>query len=81
MPDALERARRYRDRAAECQALADAVQSAELKDHYRAIAASYIALAEAEETIIQSRAIISDRTTASELSARPKESNARDADI
>jgi hypothetical protein len=49
MRDALERARRYRNRAAECHVLAEAAQSAESKDHYRALAASYIALAEVEE--------------------------------
>lgn len=70
MPDALERARRYRNRAAECQALADAVQSTDLKGHYLAIATNYVALAEAEETILQSRAIISDRTIESQSSAK-----------
>ena len=55
MRDALERARHYRNRAAECEVLAESVQFAETKDHYRALAASYIALAEAEEIIIQSR--------------------------
>jgi len=69
MRDALERARHYRNRAAGCKVLAEAVQSAESKDQYRALAASYIALAEAEEIIIQSRAVIADRTTESESSA------------
>ena len=69
MRDALERARRYRNRAAECHVLAESAQSAESKDHYRALAASYIALAEAEELAIQSRAVIADLTTESESSA------------
>jgi hypothetical protein len=69
MRDALERARRYRNRAAECHVLAEAAQSAESKDHYLALAASYIALAEAEELAIQSRAVIADLTTESESSA------------
>jgi hypothetical protein len=58
MHEALERARRYRNRAAECQVLAESAQSAEIKDHYSALAASYIALAEAEEIAIQSRTVV-----------------------
>jgi hypothetical protein len=69
MRDALKRARHYRKRAAECELLAEAVQSAESKDHYRALAASYIALAEAEELAMQSRAVIADLTTDPESSA------------
>jgi hypothetical protein len=69
MRDALKRARHYRNRAAECELLAESAQSAESKDHYLALAASYIALAEAEEITIQGRAVIADRTTKSESSA------------
>ncbi len=53
MPDAFERARHYRKRAAECQAQADAALSAAIKDHYSAMAANYIALAEAEEIMLR----------------------------
>lgn len=52
MPDALERARHYRKRAAESQALADAAPPAAIKDHYCAMPANYIALAEAEEIMM-----------------------------
>jgi len=71
MPDALERARHYRNRAAECEVLAQSVQSVELKDQYRAIAANYIALAEAEEIIMRSRAVIAHTTKESESRPQP----------
>ncbi len=51
MRDFLERALRYRDRAAECKAMADIAQSREYREHYRAIAQYYTTLAEAEETL------------------------------
>ncbi len=51
MPAAFERALRYRDRAAECKAMADIAQSREFREHYRAIAQYYMTLAEVEETL------------------------------
>ena len=47
----LERARRFRSRATECQQLAQSVSSLSLQDSYRRLAQSYITFAEAEEMI------------------------------
>jgi hypothetical protein len=51
--------------------LAESVQSVELKDHYRAIAANYIALAEAEEIIMRSRVVIAQTTKESKSRPQP----------
>ncbi len=51
MPYPWGRALRYRDRAAECKAMADIAQNREFRERYRAIAQYYMTLAEAEETL------------------------------
>jgi hypothetical protein len=48
MPNPVERARHFRNRAEECLRLADLVWSHELREGYRAIAEAYKALAETE---------------------------------
>ena len=48
MPDPVERARHFRNRAEECLRVADLVWSHELRERYRAIAGAYTALAETE---------------------------------
>jgi hypothetical protein len=55
MPDSISIAMRYRDRADECQQLAELTRNvsgaADVSGHYRRIAEHYIALAEAEEML------------------------------
>jgi len=58
MPDPLRRARHFRDRAAECEALADISPREETKRHYRHLAQTYISLARAEESLAKSEAIL-----------------------
>jgi hypothetical protein len=48
MPDPVERARHFRNRAEECLRLAELVGTDELRSYYRAIAGHYMAIAEAE---------------------------------
>jgi hypothetical protein len=48
MPDPVERARRFRNRAEECLRVADLAWSDESRDRYRAMAVVYNALADAE---------------------------------
>jgi hypothetical protein len=48
MPDPVERARHFRNRAEECLRVADLAWSRELRDRYRAMAGAYTALAETE---------------------------------
>ena len=48
MPDPVERARHFRNRAEECLRVADLVWSDESRDRYRAMARVYNALADAE---------------------------------
>ena len=48
MPDAVERARLFRNRAEECLRVADLAWSHELRDRYRAMAGVYRARADAE---------------------------------
>jgi hypothetical protein len=48
MPDPVERARRFRNRAEECLRVADLAWSDESRDRYRAMARVYNALADAE---------------------------------
>jgi hypothetical protein len=51
MPNPQEKAKRYRDRSEECLRLSQAAATSALRDHYKRIAAAYISLAEAEETL------------------------------
>ena len=51
MPDALSRAKRYRENAAECLQLAGLAADQAIVDEYRRIAEHYIKLAEAEEKL------------------------------
>jgi hypothetical protein len=48
MPDPVEQARRFRNRAEECLRVADLAWSDESRDRYRAMAGVYNALADAE---------------------------------
>jgi hypothetical protein len=48
MPDPVERARHFRNRAEECLRVADLAWSHELRDRYRAMAGAFTALADAE---------------------------------
>jgi hypothetical protein len=54
----LDQALRYRERAAECEALADLSQSQEAKQHFRAIAGHYLSLAEAEEILAKTKRVL-----------------------
>ena len=58
MSDPIERARHFRDRAAECERLASTAVDQETQSEYRTIASHYIALAEAEELLAQNAAVI-----------------------
>jgi len=51
MPDPVERARHFQNRAEECLRLAEVVESAELRTHYREMAACYAELAKAETVV------------------------------
>jgi hypothetical protein len=48
MPDPVERARHFRNRAEECLRVAELAWSDEVRDRYRAMAGAYEALAQAE---------------------------------
>jgi hypothetical protein len=58
MLDHLNHALRYRERAAECEALADLSHSQEAKQHFRTIAGHYLSLAEAEEMLAKSKSLL-----------------------
>ena len=51
MPDPMARARHFRDRAVECEHLADLCSDEKFRGAYRILAERYIALAEAEEAL------------------------------
>ena len=51
MPNPTARAKRYRDLAAECEQLAEVMETEKAKRAYQQIAAYYIRLADVEEKI------------------------------
>jgi hypothetical protein len=53
MPDPVDRAQHFRNRAEECLRVADLAWSHELRDRYRAMAGAYTALADTELVVVK----------------------------
>jgi hypothetical protein len=53
MLDSLSKAKRFRERAEECTKLAELATNAKMRQHYKKIAESYLAMAPAELTKVE----------------------------
>ena len=62
MSELMKRARHYRQRAAECEKLAEWSAWAEVREHCRATARRYLFLAEEEESLARGLADLNDRS-------------------
>jgi hypothetical protein len=62
MSEPMKRARRYRQRAAECEKLAEWSAWAEVREHCRGTARRYLLLAEEEESLARGLADLNDRS-------------------
>ena len=62
MSEPMRRARHYRQRAAECEKLAEWSAWAEVREHCRATARRYLFLAEEEESLARGLADLNDRS-------------------
>lgn len=58
MTDPLSRAKRYKERAAECLQLAGQSSDQEIGRHYRFIAENYLLLAQGELTLAAAREVV-----------------------
>ena len=62
MSEPMKRARHYRQRAAECEKLAEWSAWAEVREHCRGTARRYLFLAEEEESLARGLADLNDRS-------------------